>query len=223
MLTSWFSREALDGLADRDRARARRRRRPRRRRRRGALALRNAPLGLGELRGEEALAGRRREVPRAQAGTLGRGAAAAERRATAATGRRPRQSAGRTGSILAAGSRKRRYATRLRDRPCALSGRSASMPRPDAGLRATDERLCTQGNGEGERRVALVPEVGRAARRGGIEVTIEAGAGEAAHYPDADYEEAGASARRRLGRRGGGQGRAALGRGDRPARRAARC
>ena len=45
----------------------------------------------------------------------------------------------------------------------------------------------------GERRVALVPEVVERLGRGGIEVTIEAGAGEAAHYPNADYEQAGAA------------------------------
>jgi proton-translocating NAD(P)+ transhydrogenase subunit alpha len=44
----------------------------------------------------------------------------------------------------------------------------------------------------GERRVALVPEVVERLGRGGIDVTIEAGAGEPAHYPDADYEAAGA-------------------------------
>jgi len=44
----------------------------------------------------------------------------------------------------------------------------------------------------GERRVALVPEVVERLGRGGIEVTIEAGAGAGAHYPDADYEKAGA-------------------------------
>jgi NAD(P) transhydrogenase subunit alpha len=44
----------------------------------------------------------------------------------------------------------------------------------------------------GERRVALVPEVVERLARGGIEVTIEAGAGAEAHYPDADYEGAGA-------------------------------
>jgi NAD(P) transhydrogenase subunit alpha len=44
----------------------------------------------------------------------------------------------------------------------------------------------------GERRVALVPEVVERLGRGGIEVTIEAGAGAGAHYPDGDYEKAGA-------------------------------
>jgi NAD(P) transhydrogenase subunit alpha len=44
----------------------------------------------------------------------------------------------------------------------------------------------------GERRVALVPEVVERLGRSGVEVTIEAGAGAEAHYPDADYEQAGA-------------------------------
>src|SRR5215216_627451 len=44
----------------------------------------------------------------------------------------------------------------------------------------------------GERRVALVPEVVERLGRSGVEVTIEAGAGAGAHYPDADYEQAGA-------------------------------
>ncbi|MEX2252730.1 MAG: Re/Si-specific NAD(P)(+) transhydrogenase subunit alpha [Thermoleophilaceae bacterium] len=47
---------------------------------------------------------------------------------------------------------------------------------------------------EGERRVALVPEVVRKlADTDGLEVALEAGAGEASHYTDAQYEEAGAS------------------------------
>jgi NAD(P) transhydrogenase subunit alpha len=45
----------------------------------------------------------------------------------------------------------------------------------------------------GERRVALVPEVVQRLRKVDVEVAIEAGAGEAAHYPDAQFEEAGAS------------------------------
>ncbi|MEA2455930.1 MAG: H+-translocating transhydrogenase subunit alpha, partial [Thermoleophilaceae bacterium] len=44
----------------------------------------------------------------------------------------------------------------------------------------------------GERRVALVPEVVERLGRSGVEVTIASGAGEAAHYPDADYEKSGA-------------------------------
>ncbi len=44
----------------------------------------------------------------------------------------------------------------------------------------------------GERRVALTPDVVRALAREGVEVAIEAGAGAAAGYPDADYEKAGA-------------------------------
>ncbi|HEX2234233.1 MAG TPA: hypothetical protein VHG69_12815, partial [Thermoleophilaceae bacterium] len=45
----------------------------------------------------------------------------------------------------------------------------------------------------GERRVALVPEVVQRLSGEGIEVVIESGAGEAAHHPDAAYEQAGAS------------------------------
>ena len=44
----------------------------------------------------------------------------------------------------------------------------------------------------GERRVALVPEVVERLGRGAVEVTVEPGAGEGAHHPDASYEEAGA-------------------------------
>jgi NAD(P) transhydrogenase subunit alpha len=45
----------------------------------------------------------------------------------------------------------------------------------------------------GERRVALVPEVVERLARGDVSVTLEAGAGEAAHQPDAAYERAGAT------------------------------
>src|SRR6266542_858780 len=44
----------------------------------------------------------------------------------------------------------------------------------------------------GERRVALVPEVVSRLVTGGFEVLVERGAGEAASFPDASYEEAGA-------------------------------
>ena len=44
----------------------------------------------------------------------------------------------------------------------------------------------------GERRVALVPEIVGKLVPGGFEVLVERGAGEAASFPDADYEEAGA-------------------------------
>jgi NAD(P) transhydrogenase subunit alpha len=44
----------------------------------------------------------------------------------------------------------------------------------------------------GERRVALVPEVVSRLASGGFEVLVEAGAGDAASFPDAAYEEAGA-------------------------------
>src|ERR1051325_7971602 len=45
----------------------------------------------------------------------------------------------------------------------------------------------------GERRVALVPEVVQRLTGEGLEVTVEARAGEGAHHPDAAYEEAGAA------------------------------
>ena len=48
---------------------------------------------------------------------------------------------------------------------------------------------------EGERRVALVPEVVKKLAGDGLEVLVEPGAGEQAHFPDALYEEAGASVR----------------------------
>ncbi len=44
----------------------------------------------------------------------------------------------------------------------------------------------------GETRVALVPEVADRLVKSGLEVTVEAGAGEAAHHPDAQYDAAGA-------------------------------
>src|SRR3954447_20282177 len=44
----------------------------------------------------------------------------------------------------------------------------------------------------GECRVALVPEVVSRLVPGGFEVLVEGGAGEAASFPDGDYEEAGA-------------------------------
>jgi proton-translocating NAD(P)+ transhydrogenase subunit alpha len=46
---------------------------------------------------------------------------------------------------------------------------------------------------EGERRVSLVPEVVERLVQNGLQVTVEAGAGEGAHQPDSAYEEAGAS------------------------------
>jgi proton-translocating NAD(P)+ transhydrogenase subunit alpha len=45
----------------------------------------------------------------------------------------------------------------------------------------------------GERRVALVPEVVERLSKAGVEVALEAGAGAGAHYPDAAYEQAGAT------------------------------
>ena len=50
-----------------------------------------------------------------------------------------------------------------------------------------------QETAEGERRVALVPEVVRKLAAGGHEITVESGAGAAALLPDALFEEAGAS------------------------------
>src|SRR5215213_4551212 len=44
----------------------------------------------------------------------------------------------------------------------------------------------------GERRVALVPEVVERLVQSGLEVTVESGAGEGAHHPDAAYEQVGA-------------------------------
>jgi len=46
---------------------------------------------------------------------------------------------------------------------------------------------------DGERRVALVPEVAKKLAADGVEVVLEPGAGDASHLPDALYEEAGAS------------------------------
>ena len=45
----------------------------------------------------------------------------------------------------------------------------------------------------GERRVALVPEVVERLVGDGLKVTVEPGAGEGAHHPDAAYEAAGAA------------------------------
>src|SRR5438067_2655089 len=47
-------------------------------------------------------------------------------------------------------------------------------------------------NSEGERRVALVPDSVAAAKKLGLEVLVETGAGEAAFFRDADYQAAGA-------------------------------
>src|SRR2546426_11943518 len=44
----------------------------------------------------------------------------------------------------------------------------------------------------GERRVALVPETVKRLAGGGFEVAVERGAGEAASFPNPDYEQAGA-------------------------------
>ena len=44
---------------------------------------------------------------------------------------------------------------------------------------------------EGERRVALVPDVVKALTAKEVEVAVEAGAGEGASHPDAEYTDAG--------------------------------
>ena len=65
---------------------------------------------------------------------------------------------------------------------------------------------------EGERRVALVPEVVRKLTGEGLDVVVERGAGAGALIPDSQYEEAGAHAGRSgrgLGLRCDRQGRAA--------------
>ena len=46
---------------------------------------------------------------------------------------------------------------------------------------------------EGERRVALVPEVAKKLAADGVQVVLEPGAGEASHLPDSAFEEAGAT------------------------------
>jgi H+-translocating NAD(P) transhydrogenase subunit alpha len=45
---------------------------------------------------------------------------------------------------------------------------------------------------EGERRVALVPEVAERLVKAGLRVTVDAGAGDGAHHPDSEYVESGA-------------------------------
>ncbi|HEY3085054.1 MAG TPA: Re/Si-specific NAD(P)(+) transhydrogenase subunit alpha [Candidatus Dormibacteraeota bacterium] len=52
---------------------------------------------------------------------------------------------------------------------------------------------------QGERRVALVPDTARMLVGAGLEVSIEAGAGAAANFSDAQYEEAGATVATRAG------------------------
>lgn len=44
---------------------------------------------------------------------------------------------------------------------------------------------------DGEARVATTPEIAKKLIAGGLEVLVECGAGDAAHYPDADYEAVG--------------------------------
>ena len=70
---------------------------------------------------------------------------------------------------------------------------------------------------EGERRVALVPDVVKALTAKEIEVAVEPGAGEGASHPDSEYTDAGREGRRRrLERRRRPQGHAADRRGGRP-------
>ena len=55
---------------------------------------------------------------------------------------------------------------------------------------------CPRESARGERRVAIVPDTARTLAGAGLEVALEAGAGAAAGYPDADYEKAGARVER---------------------------
>ena len=77
----------------------------------------------------------------------------------------------------------------------ALAGRprrphdSNTLPRPLMKVSVPKEAA------EGERRVALVPEVVKKLAGDGLEILVEPGAGEQAHFPDALYEEAGAGVR----------------------------
>jgi NAD(P) transhydrogenase subunit alpha len=48
-------------------------------------------------------------------------------------------------------------------------------------------------SGQGETRVAIVPEVVKRLEKFAVEVVVEAGAGELAHHPDDEYKEAGAT------------------------------
>src|SRR4051794_22293188 len=48
-------------------------------------------------------------------------------------------------------------------------------------------------SGQGENRVAIVPEVVRRLDKNGVQVVVEPGAGERSHHPDAEYQEAGAT------------------------------
>ena len=62
-----------------------------------------------------------------------------------------------------------------------------SLPAPPMKLSVPKE------TSEGERRVALVPEIAKKLSSQEVEVVLESGAGESAHLPDSQYEEAGAS------------------------------
>ena len=69
------------------------------------------------------------------------------------------------------------------------------MPRclncPDEKLRKTMKLGIPKERSDGETRVATTPEIARKLITGGLTVLVEKGAGEAAHYTDAAYEEAG--------------------------------
>jgi H+-translocating NAD(P) transhydrogenase subunit alpha len=67
------------------------------------------------------------------------------------------------------------------------------MPRPDLPGWAPMRVSVPKETASGELRVALVPEVVERLSKSGVEVTLETGAGAGAHYPDADYEQAGAT------------------------------
>ena len=70
------------------------------------------------------------------------------------------------------------------------------MPRclncPDEKLRKTMKLGIPKERSDGETRVATTPEIARKLITGGLTVLVEKGAGEAAHYTDVAYEEAGA-------------------------------
>ena len=69
---------------------------------------------------------------------------------------------------------------------------------------------CPQGDrADGERRVAIVPDVVKRLGAKGVEVVVEAGAGEAALIPDELFEDAGRDDRRPVGRGRRRQGRRA--------------
>lgn len=70
------------------------------------------------------------------------------------------------------------------------------MPRclnwPDEKLQKTMKLGIPKERNDGETRVAMTPEIAKKLITGGLTVLVEKGAGEAAHYTDVAYEEAGA-------------------------------